>query len=195
MATTSPRVPLQPARRRQRSVRVTVAVALLALATLAVVVAIPTGSYIALSAAAVTALVFGWASARIIYNELAQSRRDHARERAAQADAYRTLFKARAEEHAEFASVMTSRLMKSDREFREVSGELVESERRATAAEELAKTLEDELESRKAEEQDRLGVWEQFQINEENLDGVADLIAWEQKVHADAGVEEQQKQA
>lgn len=202
MATPSPHATrersfIEPQRRRQRSVRVTVAVALLSLASAGVIAALPTGSYALVATASVCALVCGWASARIVYNELVQSRRDHQQDRAAQADAYRNLFIARAEEHAEFAAVITSRLVKSDREFREVSGELVSTERRVVAAEALAQSLEEELESRKAEEQDRFGVWEQFQMHEETLDAVADLMAWEQKVHADvaAAETEERKQA
>src|SRR5262245_26446490 len=114
-----------PSRRRQRSVRVTVAVALLGLATLAVILALPTASVAWMGAASVLSLVCGWAAARIIYNELAQSRREAAADRAAQAQAYRTMFSARAEEHAEFTTAMTDKLARSDREVRELSGTLV----------------------------------------------------------------------
>jgi xanthine/uracil permease len=72
MATSSPN------RRRQRSVRVTVAVALLSVATLVVILALPTQSAGWLSASSVIALVCGFAAARIIYNELVQSRREAA---------------------------------------------------------------------------------------------------------------------
>ena len=73
MASTSPsRNQPRPSRRRQRSVRVTVAVALLSLATLAVILALPTGSVVWMGVASVLSLVCGWASARIIYNELAR---------------------------------------------------------------------------------------------------------------------------
>ena len=123
MASTSPRrTPLPPARRRQRSVRVTVAVALLSFATLVVLLAIPTGSFTMMAFAAVFALGCAWASARILYNELTQSRRENAADRAAQADAYRTMFASRAEEHAEFASSMTDKLVRTDQEVRELSG-------------------------------------------------------------------------
>lgn len=176
--------------------RVTVAVVLLAVATAAVVLAIPTGSYALVSVASVLALACGWASARIVYTELSQSRRDNARDRASQAEAYRKLFTARAEEHAEFTAVMTDKLAKSDRDFREVSTELVTAQRRVDAAEALAKSLEDELASRKAEEDERLGVWDPSQLIPTNeLEGVADLMAWEAKVHADAATVEERKQA
>ena len=73
------------ARRRQRSVRVTVAVFLLAVATVAVLAALPTQSPALLSVAAVAALVLGWAALRIVWTEVLQSRREHATDRAATA--------------------------------------------------------------------------------------------------------------
>src|SRR5689334_21002036 len=74
----------RPGRRRQRSVRVTVAVALLGVATALVLLALPTQSPLWLSVASVVALASGWAAARIVYTELAQSRREAAADRAAQ---------------------------------------------------------------------------------------------------------------
>ena len=204
MASTSPsKTPLRPARRRQRSVRVTVAVALLSFATLGVVLALPTASYAWMATAAVFALVCGWASARIVYNELAQSRRENFADRAAQANAYRNLFSARAEEHAEFSSAMTDKLARNEREVRELSGTLVLAEKRAAEAENRVKReakrastleakvteLEEELEIRKAEEEDQLAVWDaaQFQLPGmgDDLDTVVDLLAWEERVNAE----------
>src|SRR5690242_6767260 len=97
------------ARRRQRSVRVTVAVALLGVATLAVLLALPTQSAAVLSVAAVSAVVLGWAALRIVWTEVLQSRRENATDRAAAANAYRSLFSERAAEHAEFTTAMTER--------------------------------------------------------------------------------------
>jgi len=81
-------------------VRVTVATALIALATVAVAVALPTQSPTWLSVSAVRALVCGALAARIVYSELAQSRREAAADRAAQAQAYKVMFTERAAEHA-----------------------------------------------------------------------------------------------
>ena len=214
MASSSPsKTPLKPARRRQRSVRVTVAVALLSFATLAVLSALPTRSFGWMAASSVFALVCAWASARIIYNELAQSRREAAADRAAQANAYREMFSSRAEEHAEFASVMTDKLKRSDREVRELSGTLVLAEKRAAEAEYRVKResrrandlqtkveeLEEVLEIRKAEEEDQLAVWDaaQFQLPGmgDDLDTVVDLLAWEERVAESAPVEEKKKHA
>ena len=85
-----------PNRRRQRSVRVTVAVALLSAATAAVVLALPTQSAGWLSFSSVLALACGFAASRIIYSELLQSRREAATDRAAQAQTYRSMFSERA---------------------------------------------------------------------------------------------------
>src|SRR5690348_12223171 len=92
------------ARRRQRSVRVTVAVSLLGIATVAVLVALPTQSPVLLSISAVLAIVLGWAAARMMWTEVLQSRREQATDRAAAASAYKSLFAQRAAEHAEFTA-------------------------------------------------------------------------------------------
>lgn len=190
MAGSSPQA--RPSRRRQRSVRVTVAVALLSVASAAVVLALPTQSPLWLSVASVLALVCGWASARIIYTELAQSRRDNATDRAAQAQAYKSLFSERASEHAEFTTAMTDRIAAREQELAQLQEELVATQRRAGEAEarvqrearrandaaaEAAALKEriEELEIRKAEEADELATWEGFET-------AVDLMAWEAKL-------------
>jgi methylmalonyl-CoA mutase cobalamin-binding subunit len=192
--TSNSKAPLRPARRRQRSVRVTVAVTLLSTATLTVVLAIPTRSFSFMAGAAILALVFAWASARILHNELAQSRRENAADRAAQADAYRTMFSTRAAEHAEFTTAVTDRLVRTDREVRELSGTLVLAEKRAAEAEHRVRRearrasdleakvneLEEALEIRRAEEEDQLAVWDATE-----LETVVDLLAWEERVSAE----------
>lgn len=120
-------------RRRQRSVRVTVAVALLAVATVAVLVSLPTQSPALLSVSAVTALVLGWAALRIVWTEVLQSRREHATDRAATATAYKSLFSERAAEHAEFTSAMTERLAESNQSMYELQAALVQAQQQAAA--------------------------------------------------------------
>ena len=117
------------ARRRQRSVRVTVAVFLLAVATVAVLAALPTQSPALLSSAAVGSLVLGWASLRIVWTEVLQSRRENASDRAATATAYKSLFSERAAEHAEFTTAMTERLAESNQALHEFEAALVQSQR------------------------------------------------------------------
>jgi hypothetical protein len=192
-STVGPR-PARPSRRRQRSVRVTVAGALLALATVGVLLALPTQSPVWLSAASVLALACGWAAARIVYTELAQSRRDHAADRASQAQAYRSIFAERASEHAEFTTAMTDRVARTEREVVDLQSSVVAAQRRAVDAErrlqresrraleadakvaELRERLQ-ELEIRRAEQADQLATWEGFET-------VVDLMAWEEKVIA-----------
>ncbi len=188
MATSSPN------RRRQRSVRVTVAVALLSVATIAVVLALPTQSPAWLSASSVLALVCGSLASRIIYTELLQSRREAAEDRAAQAQAYRTMFSERAEEHAEFTTAMTDRLASRDKSIRELESTILLAEKRAIEAEtrvkresrraneamQLVSELQQALEIRKAEEADELASWGESM----EADTVVDLLAWEDKVNA-----------
>jgi chromosome segregation ATPase len=183
-------------------------VTLLSLATVAVALALPSQSAGWLSGAAVLALLCGWAAARIIYTELVQSRRDSATDRAAQAQAYRTLFSERASEHAEFTTAMTDRISARERELAQLQVDLVEAQRRAGEAEarvqrearraneagaEVAELRErvQELEIRTAEEADELATWEGFET-------AVDLMAWEEKVSAAtaaAHAEAERKQA
>src|SRR3954447_24292829 len=145
-----------PARRRQRSVRVSVAVVLLSVATVGVLAALPTQSPVLLSVSSVVALVLAWAALRITWTEVLQSRREHAADRAAAAGAYKSLFSLRAAEHAEFTTAMTERLAESNLSVRELQGELVLAQRqggdapgpagwRASAARVRAESAEDPL--------------------------------------------------
>jgi hypothetical protein len=180
---------------------VTVAVVLLSLATAAVLLALPTQSPMWLSVASVLALVCGWAAARIVYTELLQSRQYAAADRAAQAQAYKSMFAERASEHAEFTTAMTDRLAARDREAAELQASVIaaqkravdaesrvqrearranEAERRADEAEAKVAELSDrvqELEIKHAEQADELASWEGFET-------VVDLMAWEQKISA-----------
>lgn len=191
-----------PARRRQRSVRVTVAVSLLVVATVAVVGALATRSLGAVSAAAVLTLLLAWAALRILWTEVLQSRRDSAIERAATAHAYRALFSERAAEHAEFTTAMTDRMARSEDLQRELQALLVAEQRRAAAAESRLGTttrgldeararieeLEAELARRAAEEAaaaDALASWEADGGQTDPL--AADLAAFEEKVSASVG--------
>ena len=192
MASTSPQA--RPNRRRQRSVRVTVAVALLSLATVAVLLALPTQSPVWLSFSSVFALLCGATSSRIVYTELLQSRQEAAADRAAQAQAYRAMFHERAAEHAEFTSAMTDRLAARDKSIQELESTIVLAEaraieaetrvkresRRANDAQDLVAQLQEQLEIRKAEQADELATWHA----EVDVDAVVDLIAWEERVAA-----------
>jgi hypothetical protein len=178
-------------RRRQRSVRVSVAAALLASASVLTVGAVAAGQLLALLIAATLATVCGWAAFRILHTELLEQRRQHARDRAAQADAFRLLFTHRTAEHAAFIAAMGERLSVANREVRELEGTLRLSECRALEAEDRVRRearagdrararvaeLEVALAIRSAEEADELASWSAGA----DLDTVVDLLAWEER--------------
>src|SRR4051812_693934 len=180
------------ARRRQRSVRVSVAVALLASGTLLTVGALAAGTVVALAVAATLATVCGWAAFRILHSELLEERHEHARARAAQADAFRALFTHRSHEHAAFVTAMGERLAAATREVRELEGTLWLSECRALEAEDRVRRearagdqararvaeLEVALAIRSAEAADELAGWS---ADSADLDTVVDLLAWEER--------------
>lgn len=191
-----------PARRRQRSVRVTVAMVLLSVATAGVLLALPTQEPVLLSASSVLALSLGWASLRIMWTEVLQSRRENAADRAAAATAYKSLFSLRAAEHAEFTTAMTERLAESNLSVHELQGEVVRAQRqaadavvRAEAAErslddardrvsELEQSIEVLRSEREAEEADALAAWEAEggpETGEPERGSVDELVTWEAK--------------
>jgi hypothetical protein len=188
--------PRTSSRRRQRSVRASVAGALISAAALVVLLALPTQSPLWLSFSSVFALLCGGTAARIVHTELLQSRREAAADRAAQARAYRVLFHERAAEHAEFTSAMTERLAARNRSVEELEGTIVLAEARAIEAEtrlqrearrtneaqELVAELQEQLEVRKAEQADELATWD----GTFDPETVVDLLAWEEKVQASA---------
>jgi chromosome segregation ATPase len=201
-----------PARRRQRSVRVTVAVVLLSVATVAVLAALPTPSPVLLSASSVGALALAWASLRIMWTEVLQSRRENTADRAAAASAYKSLFSLRAAEHAEFTTAMTERLAESHLSVHELEGELVKAQRELDAsvgrAESAEKTLDSTRErisqleraiemlqaERAAEEADALASWE-AEGGEPARGSVADLMSWDEKAAEIKAEQEQMTEA
>lgn len=132
-------------RRRQRSVRVTVAVSLLAVATVLVVLALPTQSPLLLSLASVGAIGLSWAALRMMWTEVLQSRREHATERAAQAANYKRMFSERAEEHAQFTTHMTDNLATAQQRIHELSGSLAQEQGLRTEAERTLETTTGKL--------------------------------------------------
>lgn len=101
-------------RRRQRSTRLTVAVALLVTAALVVTGAALSGLWLPVTVAAGLAVVLGAAATRITHSELAESRREAARDRAAQAQAYRDLTVERTAEHAEYVAALQARITRHE---------------------------------------------------------------------------------
>lgn len=195
-----------PARRRQRSVRVTLAVLFLTVATLAVLAALPTQSPLLLSIGSVAAIVLGWAALRITWTEVLQSRVESATERASTARAYKSLFAERAVEHAEFTSAMTDRLSERNRTVGELEGTIVLAEKRALEAEtrlqrdsrrlvesqRRVEELEQALAIREAEVAEAAGaIWDGAEV-----DTIVDLLAWDEKSNQLAtDVEDERKHA
>src|SRR5688572_4694566 len=103
-------VQARPGRRRQRSTRLTVAALLLALAALRAAGALASGSWPLLAGAALLGVALGAAATRITHQELLAARRDAARDRAEQAQAYRRLTDERTAEQAVFATTMQRRI-------------------------------------------------------------------------------------
>jgi hypothetical protein len=147
-------------RRRQRSVRVTVAVGLLGLATVGVLAALPTRSALWLGISSVAAIVLAWAALRMMWTEVLQSRRVNAADRAAAASAYRSLFSVRAAEHAEFTTAMTERLAEAHLSQRELEGQVAQTETQLVESRSRIVALEQELAVREADDVDSLAVWE-----------------------------------
>jgi hypothetical protein len=180
-----------PARRRQRSVRLTVAIVLLSVATVGVLSALPTQSPVLLSASSVLALALGWAALRIMWTEVLQSRRENAADRAAAATAYKSLFSLRAAEHAEFTTAMTERLAESNLSVHELQGEVVRAQRQAADAVVRAEAAERSLDDAR----DRVSELEQSievlrserkaeggpETGEPERGSVDELVTWEAK--------------
>jgi hypothetical protein len=171
---------------------------LLSVATAGVLLALPTQEPVLLSASSVLALTLGWASLRIMWTEVLQSRRENAADRAAAATAYKSLFSLRAAEHAEFTTAMTERLAESNLSVHELQGEVVRAQRqaadavvRAEAAErslddardrvgQLERSIEMLRSERAAEEADALATWE-AEGGEPARGSVDELVSWETK--------------
>ena len=140
------------ARRRQRSTRLTVAVVLIVLAALAVAGAVLSRSWSLTAIAAVLGVVLGAAATRITHSELMQARRDAARDRAEQAEAYHALTTARSAEHAEFTATMQARLDGQGTALAELEVALGSAQKRAADA-----TRRLNAEARRAELAEREG--------------------------------------
>lgn len=87
---------------------------LLVLAALAVAGAALSGSWLVVTVAATAGVLLGVAATRITHSELVDSRRQAARDRAGQAQAYRQLTETRTAEHAVFVTDMDGRVARRD---------------------------------------------------------------------------------
>ncbi len=193
-------------RRRQRSVRLTVATLLLAVAAVLVALAVGTQSVLLLNISAVAAVLLGATASRIVYAELRAARRSHQADRTAQAKAYQRITEDRVAEGTAFAETMTERLATSVRSVRELESTLVLAEqrvaeaehragaatRRATSAETAVAELREALELRLAEladkaEQVRTSAEEYAAGHDEAVlydreaETIVDLLAWDER--------------
>lgn len=173
--------------------------ALLGVATVAVLLALPSQSPALLSVSSVAAIVLGWASLRIVWTEVLQSRRENSADRAAAANAYRSLFSERAAEHAEFTTEMTERLAASNLSVRELQGALVQSQQLAASEKVRAEAAEASLaqaEQRVTELETNIEL-----LRAENdefaraAQEVEDLVAFDEKVAQAVKGDEQAKKA
>ena len=132
----SPQAPAasRPDRRRQRSTRLTVAVVLLISAALAVAGAVASGSSVLVALAAASGVLLGAAATRITHSELVAARRDAARDRAEQAQAYRRMTEARTTENAAFAETMRTRVSRQESAIHELEDALTAAQGRAADA-------------------------------------------------------------
>ena len=121
-------------RRRQRSTRLTVAVVLIALSAVIVLGAVLSGSWVLVTLAAVLSVVLGAAATRITHSELMETRREAARDRAEQAQAYRRLTVTRTAENAEFAAGMQARVAAHETSILELELALAAAQKRAAEA-------------------------------------------------------------
>jgi len=157
-------------RRRQRSTRLTVAVTLLALAAVLVVGAVVSGSWLLVTLAAALGVLLGATATKITHTELVTARRDAARDRAEQAQAYRRLTDERTAENAAFAASMQDRLTRQQTAVEELEVALTSAQeraadatrklnaeaRRADAAERQGRDVEERLGQRLVEAEERV---------------------------------------
>ena len=183
------------ARRRQRSTRLTVAVALLTGAAVLVTAAFLGSSAWFQALAAISSVVLGIAATRITHSELLQTRRDAARDRAAQASAYRDLTDQRTAEHRVFASAMRARVDHQEHALTELEAALSAAQkraaeatlklnaeaRRAEAAEQVGRTTSEKLDE--AEERAAEAVLRVAELEQELDVARAEILAWQAEPH------------
>ena len=180
-------------RRLPRSPRVTAAIGLLLLSAGGVAAALAASA--ALPLAAVTAVLCGAASARLLHAEVVRTRHDAAVGRAEQSRAFGRALTAARKEHARFTSTMVERLADRDSAIRQLAATALAAEhragraeqaahreaRRADAAQERLTTLLGDVLDSQAAALSAVGVPD---VGE--MPALTDLLAWEDR--ADAAV-------
>lgn len=127
-------MPSPRARRRQRSLRLTVSFLLIVAAVLIVGAGIAYGSDRYLAAAAVLGVVCGAVATRLTYLELSLSRIDAGRGRAELAREFLTLTEAQADENQSFQVAITDRIRRREVAVVELEAALTAAQHRAAEA-------------------------------------------------------------
>jgi hypothetical protein len=112
---------------------------MLVVAGLVVLAALLLAELVVVAIAAVVALFAGVCAVRLVLDELVRSRRDAAEDRANQARAYQKMDARRVDEHATFATKLTTDLDEATATADELRGTLRLAERRAELAEQRAR--------------------------------------------------------
>jgi chromosome segregation ATPase len=179
------------ARRRQRSTRLVAAVALLVVAAGVVGIALATMSPFAMGASPLVVLALGAAATRITHSELMQTRRDAARDRAQQAQAYVALDALRTAEQTTLTETLTGRIAAGNQTIHELEGSLADAQRRLAeehrrmnAEARRADVAEQRLveEGRRSEEADLRAaeaIVAVAELEQEIADLKAEIVAWE----------------
>jgi len=179
------------ARRRQRSTRLVAAVALLVVAAGVVGIALATMSPFAMGASPLVVLALGAAATRITHSELMQTRRDAARDRAQQAQAYVALDARRTAEQTTLTETLTGRIAAGNQTIHELEGSLADAQRRLAeehrrmnAEARRADVAEQRLveEGRRSEEADLRAaeaIVAVAELEQEIADLKAEIVAWE----------------
>jgi hypothetical protein len=115
-------------RKSRRSRRAIAATALLVTAVLIATVALAVATVPLLAGATAYAVISGIIAARLLSNDIAQLRRDWARDRAGIADDHRRISVVRAQEHIAFAEQMSSRIRLKDAQLEVLRDSLVTAE-------------------------------------------------------------------
>jgi hypothetical protein len=185
-------------RRIPRSRRTVAATGLLISAVLVAVAGIIASTVPVLIAVTTYAVLTGVVAARLLSNELADRRRDWARERAGIADDNRRVAVARSREHIEFAEQMGSRVRLRDAQLATLRDSLVTAEielarARERVSEERARSeaLQSEVDSAKSDlESAQLDLARALDALAESesaeLDARAQMLAWEEAASEEA---------
>lgn len=118
-------------RRRSRGLRSTAAVALLVVAGLLLPPALAVGERVLISVTAIVGYLAAVGAARMLSNEHARTRREAARDRAAQAQDYQQIYAARLREQGQFAASMTARVDSLREELRTTCQHADDAQRKA----------------------------------------------------------------